>query len=117
MQFYFDILSKNKLIMRVSWDTDTKEVKSEWFDAPHFKIPRTMYPDRITWKNVMNWMETRTVPRTRFGIEELLTEKFGLKEYNAYAMCKKSHAISMSDYLWIRFKDEDIEYDDIKIRD
>lgn len=115
MIYYFDILNKEQLIMRVYWDTETKEIHSQWMSKPHIKIPRSIYPENITWKNINAWLETRTVPRTRYDIEDIL-RKFGLKEYNAYAMCKKSHALSMSDYIWIRFEGEDINYDNIKIR-
>lgn len=117
MKHSITILNREKEIMRINWDTDTKEVTSEWLGEYHFKIPRTIYPENITWKNVMNWLETRTVPRTRFGIEELLRVKFKLREYNPYLMCKMSHGLSMSDYIWLKFDNEEIDYDSIKIRD
>jgi len=109
-------MNKEKPMLKITWDTNTKEIISEHIGEWHPKIPNSLYPERITWKNLMSWMETRVVPRTRIGIEELLP-KYGVKEYNPYAMCKKSHGISMADFIWIRFNDEDIKYADIKIRD
>jgi len=113
---YIDIYNGHTWLMHIEWDNEKNTITSEFKSDPHIKIPLSLYPDRITWNNLMDWFETRTFPRTRIGVEELL-RFYNLKEYNAYAICKQTHALSMSDYIWVRFNGEDIRYDDIKIRE
>lgn len=39
---------------------------------------------------------------------------FGLKEYNVYDICRKTHGMMAQDNIWMRFDSEEIEWEDIK---
>ena len=113
MEHSLEILNKDKVILYVYWEHN--KIHSVWKAEPHIKIPKYIYPENITLENLLKWMETRVVPRTRFGIEDILKE-YGLPEYHPYWICKQTHGITMSDYLWVRFEGETLKYDDIAIR-
>ena len=68
--------------------------------------------DMIT---IMECLETRCYPRNRQSIKRIL-KTLGLKEYNPLEICKITHGIMRNDYTWLRFDDEDIGYENVKIR-
>ena len=70
----------------------------------------------ISISDLDKFLETRCVPRTREGIEGLLRYKYNLRFYSPLGICMQTHGLSMSDFLWLRFNDEKIGYDDVKIR-
>lgn len=70
----------------------------------------------IPFTKAMEFLETRTVPKTRVGIETLLRRLYKIKEYNPLWMVQKDHGVSMSDYIWVKFLGEDIEYKDVAVR-
>lgn len=65
---------------------------------------------------LIKFMETRCVPRTRDGIEELLRKKYHLKEYSPIGICKQTHGVSHNDHIWLRFDDETLRFNDVRVR-
>ena len=68
-------------------------------DNPIILIPKSLYPDRITYENFDKFLRA-----------------FGIREFQPVAMCKKSHGRNMTDFLWLRFNDEKLTYNDIRLR-
>lgn len=79
-------------------------------------IPRDIYPDKITMDNFDAFLETRVPDKTREDIDIIL-RNYDLKFFNPLQMCMKSHGRNMTDFLWMRFNDERMTFDDIKLRD
>lgn len=114
----FTIYEREEPILYISWEigdpyslTFEKKAKERPIEL-HSKI----WDGLIDWVGVMKFLESRSVPRTRVDIEDIL-RRYGLREYDALQMCKKSHGRSMSDYLWLKFDGENISYADVKLRD
>lgn len=70
----------------------------------------------VTFKEVLAFLESRCVPRTRFGIDALLRKSLNLSEYDPYVIAKHTHGVKYTDFIWLQFGEERITYDDIKIR-
>lgn len=115
MEQHFIIMNREQPILDVRWTEKT--ATSEWLGPHHIKIPLGLYPENITFKDIMAFCESRQPPRTRIGIDELLHKKYNLPFYLPLQMCQKSRGITMADYLWMKFDGDDITYEDIKIRD
>ena len=111
---HFIIMNKDNPILDVKYDLTKAE--SKWLGEKHIKIPRGMFPENITVKNISAFCESRQPPRTRVDIDRILREKYDMREYLPMQMCKKSHGITMSDFLWMKFDDEDIMYEDVRVR-
>lgn len=107
-------MNKDNPILDVKYDLTKAE--SKWLGEKHIKIPRGMFPENITVKNISAFCESRQPPRTRVDIDRILREKYDMREYLPMQMCKKSHGITMSDFLWMKFDDEDIMYADVRVR-
>ena len=63
----------------------------------------------------VDFLESRCPPRERANIKELLSD-WGLLEYDPLAIVKRTHGLMYADFIWVRFDDEDITYDEIKVR-
>ena len=55
-----------------------------------------------TYQDVLDFFESRTFPRNRANIDDIL-EEFGLKEYDPYLLCKKCDGRTARDRKWIEF--------------
>lgn len=66
--------------------------------------------------DLIKFLETRCVPRTREGIEELLRKKYHLKEYSPIGICRQTHGVSNNDNYWLRFNDENLRFKDVRVR-
>ena len=111
---HFVIMNKDNPILDVKYDLTTAE--SKWLGEKHIKIPRGMFPENITVKSISAFCESRQPPRTRVDIDRILREKYDMREYLPMQVCKKSHGITMADFLWMKFDDEDIRYEDVRVR-
>lgn len=79
-------------------------------------IPKKFLKPEANFQDLLDFMESRVAPRTRYDIDDIL-KRYDLCDYQPYAMCRKSHGRKMTDYIWLKFDDEDITYADIKLRD
>lgn len=116
----FEVYDREELILRVTWGDVVGVAHVE--NPSGVKNIRTMpisfdgqYRYDVSFPEVMKFLERRTVPRTRFDIEDIL-KRYGIKEYNPLAMCRKSHGRSMGDYVWIKFDDENTCFEDVRLR-
>ena len=71
--------------------------------------------DNIDFNIFKDIISTRVFSDKRPDLKELL-EQLGLKEYDLYDIIRKTHGLMFFDYLWFKFDDENINYNDIKIR-
>lgn len=111
------IMHKDTPQMYIEWDEELN-IKSKWLiDDPStsFLLPM-IYPENITISGFMNWLESRTVPKTRIGLNDLLKHLYHLPEYAPLKMCKLDHGVQYADFIWIKWDGEDLCYDDIRVR-
>ena len=60
---------------------------------------------RVTYDDVMEFLEDRTFPRNRADIADILNV-LNLKKYDAYLMCKKLGGRTEQDNNWIDFLED-----------
>lgn len=82
---------------------------------PIILIPKAIYPDRITYENYAKFLEERLPDKTRDDMPEIL-RRYGLRDFMPVKMCRKSHGRNMTDFLWLRFDDEPLCFNDIRLR-
>lgn len=84
-------------------------------DKPILVVPKIIYPDRITFQTFDEFLCLRLPSKYRADIDDIV-KRYGLREFNPYAMCKKSHGRNMTDFLWMKFDDEEVSFNDIRLR-
>lgn len=115
-----EILFKDKLLMELKYSGSGSLMKVNNISGqknaylPYISKDCKQYD--VSVYELIKFLETRCVPKTREGIDELLKKKYNLTEYNAIEICKQMHGVSHSDFIWLRFNDEKLRYDDVKIR-
>lgn len=115
-----DILDMDTLISTAYWDDTTHDVqitnysgeKNVWLQY----VSKAEKEYNVSFSDFCRFLETRCVPRTRDGIDELLKKKYGLTEYSPLQICKKTHGINYSDTIWLKFNDENLRYADVRVR-
>ena len=55
------------------------------------------------------FLVSRVVPKFRW-LDEMV-EFYGIPNWDAYEICRRTHALMPKDFLWIRFEDEDESVD------
>lgn len=70
-------------------------------------------PDNeVTMKDLTNWLEWRTLPPTRFALEEHL-DHIGVPMYDRWSIIQNTHAKMAQDDIWIRYDGEELTYKDV----
>lgn len=80
-----------------------------------FIIPKELYNGNTTYHDLDAFLCSRLPDKDRADIDYIL-KRYNLKYFNPYVMCKKSHGRSMSDFVWMKFDDEEVTFDDIRLR-
>jgi hypothetical protein len=83
--------------------------------AVRLKCLSKLAPDKITIQSLEVFLASRLPDPTRDDIKDIL-KKYGVREFNAYAMCRKSHGVMMQDFIWLKFDGEDVSFNDIRLR-
>lgn len=110
----FSIYMKDSLMADVLFDRDSNKLEIvQYSDNIHL---RPFYSDKPSLDELVSWINNRCFPETRANKDQLLDD-LGLKVYSPLAIIKKTHGLQHEDYYWVRFKGEELNYSDIKIRD
>lgn len=110
----FEVFDKDTLLAKVSVDFDSQQVSLQQFS--NNPVDRPFLYDSATVEDVLNFLEFRCFPRTRFNCQELLSD-LGLTHYNPLEIVRRTHGLQLEDFVWVKFEGEDLTYDTIKLRD
>ena len=71
--------------------------------------------DNITFEYIKNVFETRVFSKKRPDLKILLNQ-LGLNNYNVYDIVKKTHGFMTKDSFWLKFDDEQLQYEDVRFK-
>lgn len=69
----------------------------------------------VNLQDINYFLKDRCIPADKINMQEIL-ESLGLKDYDVIDILKKTHGLDYDDFIWIKFSDENIKYNDIRIR-
>ena len=75
------------------------------------------FREDITLEDVYQFLESRCMPKGRKDQMQEYLVGLGLEEYNPWKIVKKTHGVMWEDFLWLRFPEEELTWEDVKIRD
>lgn len=111
MEFSFTVHHRYDTTGRVELK-DGRIVKNECYTDDPLKCPCGRIRDYFT---MINFMKGRLMCESRWTPEML--HSIGLKKYNVFDVFKRMHGVDIDDFVWFSFDDEDITWDDVKVRD
>lgn len=117
----FDVYFKDEKVGRVVLRGNTLVENICYFDWKNFERPWGKYPLILmrSGEAVRSWLADRVVPEDRANIGEILSV-YGLKEYNVYRLCEKTHGTMIGSANWIKFDhipDDGKTWEEIRPRD
>lgn len=110
----FDWMYKDEVYAHVTIDTTSGLVTCEELQSDVCEMFLGKRPKEI--KYVLQALEARCVDRNRPDISDFL-KYYGIKEYNPYELCLRTHGVSKADYHWVRWHGESLKWDDVRVRE
>lgn len=107
----FEYMYMDEVCAEVEFTKDTVSVKNYTDIMVHRPFG---YVENVTMADLEDFFEDRCVPRTRYNIREILSEK--LYGYEPILIVKDTHGVMADDCFWIRFEGEDLKWDDVNPR-
>lgn len=113
-EYRFSTYWKNELTADVVVSADRKSVVYTKYTEEIPKVPYLF--DDPTVEQIYDFLVTRCMPQGRTQLPEYL-ESLELEEYNPWDIVRRTHGVMWEDFLWIKFPDEDITWDEVKVRE
>ena len=112
---YIQVYDKENLVTDI-W-IENEQIKIKRYDnrIGHqlFLMPDLSVVDKDMFILIM---KQRAISERRSDIKDILRQ-FNLNKYDLMKLLRKTHGITTDDYLWLRFDNENISYEKIKVRD
>lgn len=106
----FDFMHFDKVCCHVEVDKhgniDYQQYTDSLFESIFFRGEPSI-------ERLLTFFRSRCFEETRADADEWL-RYLGLKEYDPLEICRKTHGRMWGDKLWIRFKGEDICFNDVR---
>lgn len=109
----FQVLVRDEVVAEVVVREDRTVDVKQYTNNP---IEKPFPMSDPTIKDVSEFLRSRCFPEERANKKELLGA-LGLEHYIPLNIVRETHGVMFEDYLWIRFRGETLQYDDVKIRD
>lgn len=113
-EFKFDIYWKNERTASVTISANRQSVFYQKFTNEIPKIPFLFLNPTI--EQMVDFIESRCMDKRRTQLEEYLSD-LSLSEFNPYEIVKITHGVMWEDYMWFKFPEETISWEDVKVRD
>lgn len=108
----FTIMHKNKEVEEIKVNFSSGEIE---YKNIIDEIPLKQFNKKPDLFQIFDWLEERSYPRNRTNVNELLRE-IGLTHYDPKEIVKKTHGVMWEDFICIKFKDEEIRWEDVRLR-
>ena len=112
--YSFTVLWKNQRTAEITISADRKFVDYKKYTD---EIPLAPFAfDDPTVEQVFDFIKSRCMDERRVQLEEYLND-LGLNEYNPYEIVKITHGVMFEDYMWFRFPEEALSWEDVRARE
>ena len=91
-----------------------KVIKSNTTEVPEWRIP-FRFEEYVTNEDLTELFLDRIFEQARQDRNKIL-DILGLDGYNPLEIAKKTHGVLYDDFEWMRFGDEEVTFEDVRIR-
>lgn len=71
--------------------------------------------DEITRFELGQVLELRCWDRNRANLN-LYLEELGVKEFNPYEICRRTHGVMVQDFIWFQFEGENLTFEEVRFK-
>lgn len=113
---HMQVYKKDQLLAELDFDMLTKSVCNyKTYSDDFVWLPAGKSKD-LSFAKFEDFLESRCPSRHYMGLKEKL-RLLNVEVYDPLAIVQATHGRMMCDYIWVRFDDEPISYEDMKLRD
>lgn len=112
----FDVFWREDIVAGVTVNFSNQEVWVKQYTDNKLIKPFVKDDSDLTVTDVLDFLESRCFPKSRANVDEVLN-LLGLTYYRPLDIVRKTHGVQWDDFMWIRFKGEDLTFEDVKVRD
>lgn len=116
METKIEVFWRDEHVSDMYVDYTKQTIHVENYTEEDYKLPFLVGNLTPSWEEYQLLIDSRVFPRERQNCKEILS-CYGLDEYDQEAICRKSHAVMYSDYMWFRYPGERVTFDDVRVRD
>ena len=110
----YHIMWKNKNIADVDLNLDKKHIHMKKYDTG---TRIQFFPgDSITIYQFYAFLKSRCYEDDRADLKDILKQA-EMESNNPYEWVKLTHGVTWEDYMWIKFDNEDITWEEVRIRE
>lgn len=106
----FDLMFIDEVVATIEIKNN-KLIKAETFTNEPYKQPFLVKPIRLDY--VISVLSKKVIQPDYHNISGVL-EDMGLDEYDAIEILKITHGVCHDNFLWVRFKGEQLTWEDVK---
>lgn len=110
---FFTVMHKNTPVAEVTVSDNKKNVRIKKL------MPDSLYQpfggDKLDLERVYLFLKSRCYEDGRADLKQILAEA-GMTENNPWKWVKITHGVMYDDFFWIRFENETITWEDVRVR-
>lgn len=110
LTFCCDVYHRNEKIGRLEI-INGKLIKNEVYTDELIIHP---FPRSTTFESITAILKERVICEAR--CDEFMLKSMGLDHYNVYDILRVTHGVDIDDFIWFKFDDEDITWEDVRVR-
>ena len=108
----YHIMNKNTPVVDIETDKINKVINCKKYIPDG---PGQIFWGEITTDRFFKFLKSRCFEDGRPDLKDIL-DYHGLESNNPYEWNKLTHGVVYEDFIWIKYDDEDITWEDVKIR-
>ena len=109
----YHIMWRDEPVADVDLSDDHKEIRLTKIMPPGLKQPFSGGEFNI--RRFYNFLKDRCYEDGRADLQEILAQA-GMTENNPYQWVRLTHGVTWDDFFWIKVDDEQISFDDVRMR-
>lgn len=104
---------KNEPVTEIYLSDDKKIVRIKKLIPDGIKQPFS--GEKLGLERIYNFLKSRCYEDGREDLPEIL-KQVGLATNNPWKWCRITHGVTYDDYFWIKYENEDICWEDVRVR-
>jgi len=110
---FFTVMHQDEPVAEVFISKDKKTVHIKKLIPDSIKQPFS--GDKLNLERVYNFLKSRCYEDGRADLPEILSQA-GLQSNNAWKWVRITHGVTYDDMFWIKYPNEDINWEDVRVR-
>ncbi len=96
-------------------ETNEKNIVTHWEKHVPDSPIQPFWGENIDTLRFFHFLKDRCYEDSRADLKDILAAH-GMENNNPYEWCMKTHGVTYEDFFWIRYNEEEITWEDVRVR-